>query len=311
MILEAGKPWREADADVAEAIDFFEYYAREMLRLGTPRRMGHVPGEDNVYFYEPRGVAARHRARGTSRWPSCRHDQRRPRRRQHGDHEAGRARPRSSPRSWSRILEAAGAPPGVVNFLPGPAARSGDSSSATPASPSSPSPAPWTSACASSAGRRSTPADDASSGSSPRWAARTPSSSTRRRPGRGRRGVVVSRLRLRRAEVLGLLAGHRARGGLRRVPAPAGRGDAQPRASARPRTRRRASARSSTPTRRDKIEGYVEQGKQRGDARRRRRAARGRLARRRLLRRPARLRRRAARRASSPRRRSSARCWPS
>ncbi len=57
MTLEAGKPWREADADVDEAVDFLEYYGREALRLGTPRRMGNVPGEHNVYFYQPRGVA--------------------------------------------------------------------------------------------------------------------------------------------------------------------------------------------------------------------------------------------------------------
>ena len=56
IIYETGKPWREADADVAEAIDFCEYYAREMLRLDRPRTC-HVPGEDNSYFYEPRGVA--------------------------------------------------------------------------------------------------------------------------------------------------------------------------------------------------------------------------------------------------------------
>jgi RHH-type transcriptional regulator, proline utilization regulon repressor / proline dehydrogenase / delta 1-pyrroline-5-carboxylate dehydrogenase len=53
---ECGKPWREADADVAEAIDFCEYYAREMLRLAEPRRRD-APGEDNEYFYEPRGPA--------------------------------------------------------------------------------------------------------------------------------------------------------------------------------------------------------------------------------------------------------------
>ncbi|MBI4041969.1 MAG: L-glutamate gamma-semialdehyde dehydrogenase [Deltaproteobacteria bacterium] len=57
IVLEAGKQWREADADVAEAIDFLEYYAREMLRLAEPRRMGNAPGEVNLYFYEPRGVA--------------------------------------------------------------------------------------------------------------------------------------------------------------------------------------------------------------------------------------------------------------
>lgn len=55
IVLEVGKPWREADADVAEAIDFCEYYAIEGERL-----QGHeikLPGEENAYFYEPRGVA--------------------------------------------------------------------------------------------------------------------------------------------------------------------------------------------------------------------------------------------------------------
>jgi RHH-type transcriptional regulator, proline utilization regulon repressor / proline dehydrogenase / delta 1-pyrroline-5-carboxylate dehydrogenase len=54
---EAAKPAREADADVGEAIDFLEYYAREALRLAAPRRMGEAPGELNHYFYQPRGVA--------------------------------------------------------------------------------------------------------------------------------------------------------------------------------------------------------------------------------------------------------------
>jgi RHH-type proline utilization regulon transcriptional repressor/proline dehydrogenase/delta 1-pyrroline-5-carboxylate dehydrogenase len=52
-----GKAWSEADADVCEAIDFLEYYGREMIRLGSPRRMGHAPGEDSRLVYEPRGVA--------------------------------------------------------------------------------------------------------------------------------------------------------------------------------------------------------------------------------------------------------------
>jgi RHH-type proline utilization regulon transcriptional repressor/proline dehydrogenase/delta 1-pyrroline-5-carboxylate dehydrogenase len=55
-VYECGKPWREADADVAEATDFCEYYAREMLRLASPQRRN-VPGEENEYFYQPRGVA--------------------------------------------------------------------------------------------------------------------------------------------------------------------------------------------------------------------------------------------------------------
>ncbi|UFS70124.1 L-glutamate gamma-semialdehyde dehydrogenase [Geomonas sp. RF6] len=58
QVLEIGKQWDQAYADVTEAIDFLEYYAREMVRLGEPRRLGNVPGELNHYLYEPKGVAA-------------------------------------------------------------------------------------------------------------------------------------------------------------------------------------------------------------------------------------------------------------
>jgi RHH-type proline utilization regulon transcriptional repressor/proline dehydrogenase/delta 1-pyrroline-5-carboxylate dehydrogenase len=58
IIREAGKPWKEADADVAEAIDFCLYYADEMERLGQPRRTQDVVGEENVLVYQPRGVVA-------------------------------------------------------------------------------------------------------------------------------------------------------------------------------------------------------------------------------------------------------------
>jgi RHH-type proline utilization regulon transcriptional repressor/proline dehydrogenase/delta 1-pyrroline-5-carboxylate dehydrogenase len=54
-VYECGKQWREADADVAESIDYCNYYGQEMLRLAVPR-LRDVPGEDNEYFYEPRGV---------------------------------------------------------------------------------------------------------------------------------------------------------------------------------------------------------------------------------------------------------------
>ena len=57
-VFEAGKGWREADADVAEAIDFLEYYSRHMRRLMHPMRLGHEPGEVNHLLYRPRGVAA-------------------------------------------------------------------------------------------------------------------------------------------------------------------------------------------------------------------------------------------------------------
>ncbi|MBI1830346.1 MAG: bifunctional proline dehydrogenase/L-glutamate gamma-semialdehyde dehydrogenase, partial [Planctomycetes bacterium] len=56
QVFECAKNWREADADVCEAIDFLEYYALEMRRLAQPT--GRVlPGEDNAFLYEPRGVA--------------------------------------------------------------------------------------------------------------------------------------------------------------------------------------------------------------------------------------------------------------
>ncbi|MGH8984930.1 MAG: proline dehydrogenase family protein, partial [Acidimicrobiia bacterium] len=55
-VFEAGKPVAEADADVAEAIDFCEYYGREALRLGDGAPIGQAPGEANVYRYHPRGI---------------------------------------------------------------------------------------------------------------------------------------------------------------------------------------------------------------------------------------------------------------
>ncbi|MDX2177778.1 MAG: L-glutamate gamma-semialdehyde dehydrogenase [Candidatus Sumerlaeia bacterium] len=58
-VFEAAKPWREADADIAEAIDFLEYYAREMLRLALPRRLQpYILGERNDLRYDPLGVVA-------------------------------------------------------------------------------------------------------------------------------------------------------------------------------------------------------------------------------------------------------------
>lgn len=57
-IVECGKPWREADADIAEAIDFLEYYAADWHRLASPKRLGHEPGELNERLYSPRGVTA-------------------------------------------------------------------------------------------------------------------------------------------------------------------------------------------------------------------------------------------------------------
>jgi RHH-type proline utilization regulon transcriptional repressor/proline dehydrogenase/delta 1-pyrroline-5-carboxylate dehydrogenase len=56
IIRESGKTWREADADVCEAIDFCEYYAREAMPLFERRRLGRFVGELDEVIHEPRGV---------------------------------------------------------------------------------------------------------------------------------------------------------------------------------------------------------------------------------------------------------------
>jgi len=57
MIKEAGKTWREADADVCEAIDFCEYYARMAVPMFERERMGRFIGELDEQWYQPRGVS--------------------------------------------------------------------------------------------------------------------------------------------------------------------------------------------------------------------------------------------------------------
>jgi RHH-type proline utilization regulon transcriptional repressor/proline dehydrogenase/delta 1-pyrroline-5-carboxylate dehydrogenase len=124
-VVEAGKPWREADADVTEAIDFLEYYSREMLRVAGMRSLSDVPGEEDLYFYEPRGVAA-----VITPWnfplaiPT-------------GMVAAALAAGNTvvfKPANPTpvlgyalvRILHEAGVPAGAVNFLPGPGSEIGD-----------------------------------------------------------------------------------------------------------------------------------------------------------------------------------------
>jgi RHH-type proline utilization regulon transcriptional repressor/proline dehydrogenase/delta 1-pyrroline-5-carboxylate dehydrogenase len=55
-VFEAGKPWKEADADVCEAIDFCEYYGRQALRLDAGGEVASAPGERNALRYQGRGV---------------------------------------------------------------------------------------------------------------------------------------------------------------------------------------------------------------------------------------------------------------
>ena len=58
QVFEVGKSWREADADLSEAIDFLNFYAQEMIRLSEMKKLGDYPGELNLIHYIPRGVAA-------------------------------------------------------------------------------------------------------------------------------------------------------------------------------------------------------------------------------------------------------------
>ncbi|HOW73571.1 MAG TPA: L-glutamate gamma-semialdehyde dehydrogenase [Phycisphaerae bacterium] len=119
IIYEVGKAWREADGDVAEAIDFCNYYADEIERISSRPRRRNFPGEDNLYAHQPLGVVA-----VISPWNF-------PLAILTGMTAAAVAAGNSAvmkPAGQSSVIAAklmdifteAGAPPGVVNYLPGP-----------------------------------------------------------------------------------------------------------------------------------------------------------------------------------------------
>src|ERR1700722_20109636 len=56
LVVEAGKTWPEADGDVSEAIDFCEYYARQMARYAQPSDLVQMPGEGDDIVYLPLGA---------------------------------------------------------------------------------------------------------------------------------------------------------------------------------------------------------------------------------------------------------------
>lgn len=118
MILEIGKTWREAVADVVEAIDHCRYYAEQIERIESRPRLRNLPGENNTLTYSPKGVCA-----VISPWPfplailgamttaAI---------------AAGNTVVLKPARQASviaakfvQMLEECGLPPGVVNFLPG------------------------------------------------------------------------------------------------------------------------------------------------------------------------------------------------
>jgi 1-pyrroline-5-carboxylate dehydrogenase len=125
MILEEGKSWVEADADTAEAIDFLDYYGFEALRYAAEQPLVPFPGEKNRLVYIPLGVGA-----VIPPWNF-------PLAILAGMTTAAMVagntvvlKPSSdSPGigyQFMQIMQDAGMPPGVVNFLPGRGASMGD-----------------------------------------------------------------------------------------------------------------------------------------------------------------------------------------
>ena len=121
IVFETGKPWRESDADVAEAIDFCEYYAPKWRSSRAPQHRD-VPGEDNRYFYEPRGVAVVIAPWNFPLAILTGMADRRARRRQHGHPEAGRAVGRHR-READGVLAGGRAAAGRGELPPGRSAR--------------------------------------------------------------------------------------------------------------------------------------------------------------------------------------------
>lgn len=131
-VYECGKPWREADADVCEAIDFLEYYSGRMERLAAGGLLQpDIPGERNELLYRPLGVvgvigpwnfpmaipvgmmSAAVIAGNTVVWKPA----------------------EQSPLIVSRVMKLlteAGLPPGVVNYLPGRGETAGRALAASP-----------------------------------------------------------------------------------------------------------------------------------------------------------------------------------
>jgi 1-pyrroline-5-carboxylate dehydrogenase len=125
MVYEAGKPWVEADADTAEAIDFCEFYGREALRFAGEQPLTRIPHERNELRYIPLGAGA-----VIPPWNF-------PLAIMAGMTAAAIVtgntvvmKPSSDAPAiafmFMEVLEEAGMPPGVVNFLSGPGAAVGD-----------------------------------------------------------------------------------------------------------------------------------------------------------------------------------------
>ena len=125
MVFELDKAWDEAEGEVAEAIDFLEWYARQTLKLAEPVELAHLADEANELLYVPLGVGVIIPPwnfpcailTGMTMAPIA----------------CGNAvilKPASNTPvigyKMVEIMEEAGVPAGVVNFLPGSGAEVGD-----------------------------------------------------------------------------------------------------------------------------------------------------------------------------------------
>lgn len=125
LVKEAGKPWKEADADTAEAIDFMEYYARQIIGLIDGKSVNSRAGERNRYIYTPMGVTvtispwnfAFAIMAGTTVAPIV-------------TGNTVLLKPASATpvvaAKFVEVLEEAGLPKGVVNYIPGSGSEVGD-----------------------------------------------------------------------------------------------------------------------------------------------------------------------------------------
>ncbi|WP_413575185.1 proline dehydrogenase family protein [Bdellovibrio sp. HCB290] len=118
QVLEVGKPWAEADGDVGEAIDFCRYYARDMRNLQKPLRVGGLPGELSHYIYKSRGVTA---VIAPWNFPLAILAGMVTAAAVTGNTVVMKPAEQSSLVSWGlmKMIQEAGFPAGVVNFLPG------------------------------------------------------------------------------------------------------------------------------------------------------------------------------------------------
>jgi RHH-type transcriptional regulator, proline utilization regulon repressor / proline dehydrogenase / delta 1-pyrroline-5-carboxylate dehydrogenase len=121
-VFETGKPWMEGDADVAEAIDFCNFYAGEMRRIAAHQYP--TPGETSVHHYIPRGIAA---VIAPWNFPLAILCGMTAAAMVAGNTVIMKPAEQSSVMAWRLmdILQRAGLPAGVVSFLPGPGAELG------------------------------------------------------------------------------------------------------------------------------------------------------------------------------------------